>query len=352
MNTNINQFKLVTLILINLLSTIALSQNLSLVELIKIHTSKTDDVNFLLIKKNWTFLNSEYGNTKWAFNKNGEKARAWLEKPSNTRYPLRYQNSDIKHINSIKVQLNQLGFKKTGSYVLSNKIITKYKNLKYIVEIELFSSKDVDDFNNERNVFVVRVETLPTKEEQYKINLQIKRDSTYAATFMFSQDEYAELYPKSVTFVSKQTYLRDKFDDNGEIISEINIGEVVYIVNDKLYNKYCLVYCENKVGFILKENLEKFDKSKINQVNHKTTNKIKIDKCTKYLYKATLAATLPEYMWLLDEKTYTDEKARLLELPEGAELYVIEEAWGDDIFSRVCYNGVIGYVSKNILIKD
>jgi hypothetical protein len=352
MNTNINQFKLVTFIIINLLSTIALSQNLSLVELIKIHTSKTDDANFLLINKNWTFLNSEYGNTKWAFNKNGEKARAWIEKPSNKKYPLRYQNSYIKHINSIKVELTQLGFKRTDSYVLTNKIITKYKNLKYIVALELFSSRDVDDFNNERNVFVVTVETLPTKEEQHQINLQIKRDSTYAATFMYSQDEYAEQYPKSITFVSKQTFLRDKFDDDAEIISELNIGEVVYIFNDRLYNKYCLVYCENKVGFILKESLEKYDKSKINQVNNKTINKTKFDICTKYLYKATLAATLPEYMWLLDEKTYTDEKARLLELPEGAELYVIDEPWGDDIFSRVCYNGVMGYISKNILIKD
>jgi hypothetical protein len=48
----INRIKLLILALINLISTVALSQNLSLVELIKIHTSKTDDANFLLINKN------------------------------------------------------------------------------------------------------------------------------------------------------------------------------------------------------------------------------------------------------------------------------------------------------------
>jgi hypothetical protein len=297
-------------------------------------------------------LNSEYGSTKWAYNKQGNKANAWVDKKSYSPSETQYQNSNVKYINNIKEDLVKLGFKKTSSYTLTDRITTKYNNIKYTVKLELVSRKDEEEYGNEKNFFLVTITTNPSIEELKKMDLKRRRDSTYAVTFEFTQDEFAEMYPKSRTTVTRETVLRDDFNSNADFLSNVVVGEIVYIFNDKLYNNYCLVYCQNKVGFILKECLKKFDIAQNNNPTAKLENKKVLRNCLNYRYVAILSQTLPEYMWLYSEKTYTEISKRIVELPEGAKLFVIEEATDDNLFSFVCYNGINGYISKNLLIID
>ncbi len=351
-----NKLKFIPVCILISLRLTGLSQNLSVTELIKIHSNKTEDVTDFLINKGWTFINSEYITTKWAFNKNGEKANAWIEKAANDKSETTYQNSNIKYISKIKDDLYKLGFKKISSYTLANRISTEYKNAKYKIRVDLLSRKDEDEFSNERNIFMVYINTNPSKEELIKMDLQRRRDSTYAVTFEISQDKYSEIYPESMTIVSKESRLMDGYNENSDVISELSIGETVYVFNDKIYNNYCLVYARNKVGFVLKEKLKKYIKSKNTTTKNITPPKVekkqKISSCSNYQYIATLASPLPEYLWLYSEKTCTDKSKRVIELPERAELLVIEEAINDEIYSLVCYKGNIGYVSKLILIRD
>ncbi|MFW0714425.1 retropepsin-like aspartic protease family protein [Pedobacter sp. N23S346] len=73
--------------------------------------------------------------------------------------------------------------------------------------------------------------------------------------------------------------------------------------------------------------------------------------CDKYVYSAYLTSTLPRYMYLFSEKTYTDSDKRVMMLPAKAQMNVLNEAKEDEIFSYVCYKGVKGYISKHLLIK-
>lgn len=73
--------------------------------------------------------------------------------------------------------------------------------------------------------------------------------------------------------------------------------------------------------------------------------------CDKYVYSAYLTSTLPRYMYLFSEKTYTDSDKRVMMLPAKAQMNVLNEAKEDETFSYVCYKGVKGYISKHLLIK-
>lgn len=74
--------------------------------------------------------------------------------------------------------------------------------------------------------------------------------------------------------------------------------------------------------------------------------------CTNYVYKAHLANTLDEYKYLFSDKTYSDATKRSINLSDGASIYVLNENTGLDPFYFVCYNGVNGYISKHLLIRD
>ena len=75
--------------------------------------------------------------------------------------------------------------------------------------------------------------------------------------------------------------------------------------------------------------------------------------CSGYLYKARLVLTDPQYRYLYSEETYTDETKRIIQLPENAELYVIEENRNENhMFYYVCYQGISGYISMHLLNKE
>lgn len=77
-----------------------------------------------------------------------------------------------------------------------------------------------------------------------------------------------------------------------------------------------------------------------------------IDQCAKYKYKAYLTNTRPEYRFLFSTKTYKDKTKRIIELPTKATILVLDDNTGDALFYYVCYNGVEGYISKNLLIRN
>lgn len=82
------------------------------------------------------------------------------------------------------------------------------------------------------------------------------------------------------------------------------------------------------------------------------TTKANLTQCPKYMYSTYLANTLSQYMYIFSDKTYTDETKRLVELPEKANILVLEENTGDEQFFYVCYNGIKGYISRHLLIKE
>jgi clan AA aspartic protease (TIGR02281 family) len=76
------------------------------------------------------------------------------------------------------------------------------------------------------------------------------------------------------------------------------------------------------------------------------------ESCAKYKYSTYLANTLPEYMYLFTETTYTDKTKRAIELVEKATIYVLDEDTDNSLFFYVCYNGVKGYISRHLLIRE
>ena len=94
------------------------------------------------------------------------------------------------------------------------------------------------------------------------------------------------------------------------------------------------------------------DDSKTETEDIKNTEKSNDNKVSTYLYNATIVKTRPEYMFLYSEKTYTDIFKRVTKLPENAIVKVIRDAEGNDNYCYVSYNGVEGYISKNLLIKE
>ena len=118
------------------------AQNLTLGELSKIRMMSFEEANLFLGNKNWKFISVEENWGKktitWAFEKNNEKAKAWLGITydmfeSNSLY---YQITSIKTINNIKIKLKELGFKVKSSNYLNNKIETIYSNNKYTLKLE------------------------------------------------------------------------------------------------------------------------------------------------------------------------------------------------------------------------
>jgi len=74
--------------------------------------------------------------------------------------------------------------------------------------------------------------------------------------------------------------------------------------------------------------------------------------CNSFVYKAVLVKTLPQYMYLFSEKANYATDKRLIKLSENAVVNVITEFSNDNSYVYVCYNGVSGFISKNLLIKQ
>jgi predicted RNA methylase len=49
-------------------------------------------------------------------------------------------------------------------------------------------------------------------------------------------------------------YARRMFD-------RLGLSDTIEVINDNFFNKYCLVFCQDQVGYVLKESLEKFKTS-------------------------------------------------------------------------------------------
>lgn len=131
------------------------SQKLTLTDLTNLCNKKDwEDINQTLLAKNWTYYNSEKGNTykyntiTWSFNKEeyNDKAQGWVYLYTYDGFPnkISYTVSNKESYSLIQNSILPSGFKLTNSEIEDNKVTSTYENVLYSLKIETEQRKDND----------------------------------------------------------------------------------------------------------------------------------------------------------------------------------------------------------------
>lgn len=142
----------ISLILMTCLSIIG--QKLTLTDLTNLCNKKNwEDVNQFLLKKGWTYYDSEKGNTYkyntiiWSFNKNyySDKAEAWFFLYTYEGFPNKvlYTVLNKESYSIIQNSISSAGFKLKNSEIEDNEIVSTYENATYTLKIS--TEKRIDD---------------------------------------------------------------------------------------------------------------------------------------------------------------------------------------------------------------
>ena len=158
--------------------------------------------------------------------------------------------------------LPRLGFKKTNTTTLSNRIITSYTSNNYEVTISFVSLKDDED-EAERNLYTIDLSKrhqmdTPPKNEASKSKELVEEES-----FLWTESEFFGLYPNSKTKVINSTIIKEKPNEDGRFILDLDKDDELVVFNDKLFGNYCLIIYGHVHGYVLKKNLKKYSKSAI-----------------------------------------------------------------------------------------
>lgn len=251
-------------------------QNLTFGELIKIRSLSFEEINEYVSAKNWRFnsVDEEAYDTKkitWTYGYKSsyeKKAKAWITYYTFDNKPniLVYQTSDIKVINSIKLNLRELKYVKTKSYTNNNRINSIYENLNYKVLIETLSQEAVNELNDDlmNNIYVVTIQKKTTPKKpitQLEINRlqarQAKLDSIEQQRWMDSMIVVAEnKLEKNRIHTTGFASLRDKPSDYYGVIVSVPANSVIEIL-DENFGEYYKVRYENYIGYLKKSVIEK-----------------------------------------------------------------------------------------------
>ena len=161
-------------------------QELSIKQLTKYRESAIDEVNDLLIAKQWEYVGENYKRYTWAFEKYGERANAWLYIQNDwltDKRMVEYTFCKSGHIGKLKSELSSLGYKKIESTAEGNYIESTYGNNIYIINIiykgsEKNSYDDCDRYTIEVRKAKTQAERNAERLEQERMQLlQLKQET-------------------------------------------------------------------------------------------------------------------------------------------------------------------------------
>lgn len=148
------RFIFLSIVIIGTLSSYA--QRLTLTDLTNLCNKKNwEDVNQILLSKNWSYYDSEKGSTlkyntiTWSFNKEyySDKAQAWFYLFTYEGFPnkISYSVFNKESYTLIQNSLSTNGFKLTNSEIEDNEVISTYSNQNYTLKIST-QKRDDDDW--------------------------------------------------------------------------------------------------------------------------------------------------------------------------------------------------------------
>ena len=131
------------------------AQRLTLTDLTNLCNKQNwEDVNQILLTKNWTFYDSEKGSTlkyntiTWSFNKEeySDKANAWFNLYTFEDFPNKivYSVFNKESYSLLENSLSSNGFKLSNSEIEDNQVISTYSNQSYTLKISTAKTNDSD----------------------------------------------------------------------------------------------------------------------------------------------------------------------------------------------------------------
>ena len=179
------RFIFLSIVIIGTLSSYA--QRLTLTDLTNLCNKKNwEDVNQILLSKNWSYYDSEKGSTlkyntiTWSFNKEyySDKAQAWFYLFTYEGFPnkISYSVFNKESYTLIQNSLSTNGFKLTNSEIEDNEVISTYSNQNYTLKIST-QKRDDDDWSS-RSVTAYNI-TLIKKAGIYDPDNGAKTDYYY-----------------------------------------------------------------------------------------------------------------------------------------------------------------------------
>jgi hypothetical protein len=350
------------------------AQKLSVNNLVNLYGQSIDDISANLLAKDWLYIGNNDGKYVWSYNKVNNLASAWLNVKSSTE-PLNvfnnrvliYKTGNVKHLSAIKSDLENLKYRKeTYPYYNDEDICLRYTNNIYIFDlcISHIDSDNDSEISGDRNVLIVTVSKYLSSKERAKLkeeNIRKDREKKEAVK-LFLYNLHSKNIISGASFdtyenyvVQRRTVLRNSDNKDSKLILVLDSLTKVKLLSDsKVFGNYCLVLAKGKIGYLPRIELKKDVEigPDYQEETQFSDNHINNSMCSKTLYKATIYTDLPEYRNIFSEPTYTDMSKVVISLPDKAIIDVIDELKKESLYYVVCYNGKIGYISKNIIIKN
>lgn len=165
------------------------AQKLTLTDLTALCSKKNwEDVNQSLLAKNWTYYESEKGNTykyntiTWSFNKDyySDKAQGWFYLYTYEGYPnkISYSVFNKESYSLIQNSISSAGFKLTNSEIEDNEITSTYSNTNYTLKISTEKREKSDYSWENKSITAYRI-TLIKKAGIYDPDNGKKTDYYY-----------------------------------------------------------------------------------------------------------------------------------------------------------------------------
>jgi antitoxin component YwqK of YwqJK toxin-antitoxin module len=160
------KYKFIGLIIGLIISTCIYGQKLSLTDLINLCSKKNwEDVNQTLLAKDWTYYDSEKGNTNkyntitWSFNKEyySDKAQGWFYLYTYEGFPnkISYSVFNKQSYSLIQNSLSTAGFKLINSEIEDNEVVSTYGNVSYTLMVS--TEKRTDDDWSDRSTTAYQI---------------------------------------------------------------------------------------------------------------------------------------------------------------------------------------------------
>jgi antitoxin component YwqK of YwqJK toxin-antitoxin module len=204
MSTKFNYFKIIIGLL--LVSPMIYAQKITLAELHTMSSNKNwETSNKFLLSKGWEYYDSQTGDDEhyntitWSFEKsylNDKKANGWLYIYSYDGLPnkVMYRFRKKEYYSAIKNMLPSNGYKLDDEEILNQKVIAKYSNPNYILELEYLREEDEEDSYSSSGSYAVYQITVYKKGGVYDPNngkkQQFDDDGNLAAEYYLKDGEF------------------------------------------------------------------------------------------------------------------------------------------------------------------